>query len=254
MTHAGLRLQRAGRRGDGRLARGRGRDGGRLRRRPGPGSSPAGGTRRTVEGAVFVTADVRKPAGRRAGGGDGGRALRPARRAGEQRRRLTPGHGGRRVAALRRGGRGPEPAGPAVVRAVGPQGHGGPGGRRVHRQRRERVGAAAVAGRLGLRRGQGGSHQPDHDAGRGVGAAGAGQLRERPGCSTPGPATSTTAGPAAWSAVAATVPLGRMGTPEDVARPACSWPAPARRTSRGPTSSLHGGGEWPAYLRAQDEA
>ena len=49
----------------------------------------------------------------------------------------------------------------------------------------------------------------------------------RPGCSTPVPATTTTAGPAAWNGSAATVPLGRMGTPEDVAQACLFLASPA---------------------------
>ena len=43
-------------------------------------------------------------------------------------------------------------------------------------------------------------------------------------------------GPDDMERVAATVPLGRMGTPEDVAGACCFSPAPPPRTSRAPTS------------------
>jgi NAD(P)-dependent dehydrogenase (short-subunit alcohol dehydrogenase family) len=50
--------------------------------------------------------------------------------------------------------------------------------------------------------------------------------------------------------VAATVPLGRMGTPEDVAE-ACLWLAsPAAAFVSGANLALHGGGERPDYLNA----
>jgi NAD(P)-dependent dehydrogenase (short-subunit alcohol dehydrogenase family) len=52
--------------------------------------------------------------------------------------------------------------------------------------------------------------------------------------------------------VAATVPLGRMGTPADVAA-ACLWlSSPASSYVSGANLVLHGGGEWPSYLRAAE--
>jgi NAD(P)-dependent dehydrogenase (short-subunit alcohol dehydrogenase family) len=54
--------------------------------------------------------------------------------------------------------------------------------------------------------------------------------------------------------VAATVPLGRMGTPEDVARACLFLASPAASYVSGANLVLHGGGEWPAFLRVQDEA
>jgi NAD(P)-dependent dehydrogenase (short-subunit alcohol dehydrogenase family) len=52
--------------------------------------------------------------------------------------------------------------------------------------------------------------------------------------------------------VAATVPLGRMGTPADVAE-ACLWLAsPGSSYVSGANLVLHGGGEWPAYLGAAE--
>jgi len=54
-------------------------------------------------------------------------------------------------------------------------------------------------------------------------------------------------------AIAATVPLGRFGSPEDVAR-ACVWLASdAAGYVSGTNLVLDGGGEWPAFLRAQQE-
>lgn len=50
------------------------------------------------------------------------------------------------------------------------------------------------------------------------------------------------------AAVAATVPLGRFGTPDDVAA-ACVWAAsPAASYLSGASIQLDGGGEWPAFL------
>ncbi len=50
------------------------------------------------------------------------------------------------------------------------------------------------------------------------------------------------------AAVAATVPLGRFGTPEEVAA-ACVWLAsPAAAYITGASLQLDGGGEWPAFL------
>jgi NAD(P)-dependent dehydrogenase (short-subunit alcohol dehydrogenase family) len=60
-------------------------------------------------------------------------------------------------------------------------------------------------------------------------------------------------GPGGLERVAATVPLGRMGTPTDVAS-ACLWLAsPGSSYVSGANLVLHGGGEWPAYLRAAQE-
>jgi NAD(P)-dependent dehydrogenase (short-subunit alcohol dehydrogenase family) len=52
------------------------------------------------------------------------------------------------------------------------------------------------------------------------------------------------------AAVAATVPLGRLAEPEDVGQ-ACAWLAsPLASYVTGAELTLHGGGEWPAFLRA----
>jgi NAD(P)-dependent dehydrogenase (short-subunit alcohol dehydrogenase family) len=51
------------------------------------------------------------------------------------------------------------------------------------------------------------------------------------------------------AAVAATVPMGRMGTPDDIAG-ACLYLASAPYVT-GAALVVHGGGEWPAFLRAQ---
>jgi NAD(P)-dependent dehydrogenase (short-subunit alcohol dehydrogenase family) len=45
-----------------------------------------------------------------------------------------------------------------------------------------------------------------------------------------------------------------MGTPEDVARACLFLASPAASYVSGANLVLHGGGEWPAFLRVQDEA
>ncbi len=50
--------------------------------------------------------------------------------------------------------------------------------------------------------------------------------------------------------VAATVPLGRMGTPEDVAGLCLFLASPLAAYVTGANLVAHGGGEWPAYQRA----
>jgi NAD(P)-dependent dehydrogenase (short-subunit alcohol dehydrogenase family) len=61
-------------------------------------------------------------------------------------------------------------------------------------------------------------------------------------------------GPGGIEKVAATVPLGRMGTPQDVARACLFLASPAASYVSGANLVLHGGGELPEYLRAQGEA
>jgi NAD(P)-dependent dehydrogenase (short-subunit alcohol dehydrogenase family) len=51
--------------------------------------------------------------------------------------------------------------------------------------------------------------------------------------------------------VAATVPLGRFGTPADVADAVLFLASPLAAYVTGANLVLHGGGEWPAFLRAQ---
>jgi len=60
-------------------------------------------------------------------------------------------------------------------------------------------------------------------------------------------------GPGGLEKVAATVPLGRMGTPDDVARACLFLASPAASYFSGANLVLHGGGELPEYLRAQGE-
>jgi NAD(P)-dependent dehydrogenase (short-subunit alcohol dehydrogenase family) len=50
--------------------------------------------------------------------------------------------------------------------------------------------------------------------------------------------------------VAATVPLGRMGTPEDIAGICLFLASPLAAYVTGANLVAHGGGEWPAYLTA----
>ena len=61
-------------------------------------------------------------------------------------------------------------------------------------------------------------------------------------------------GPGGLQKMAATVPLGRMGTPDDVARACLFLAGPAASYVSGANLVLHGGGEWPAFLRAQGDA
>ncbi len=60
-------------------------------------------------------------------------------------------------------------------------------------------------------------------------------------------------GPGGLEKMAATVPLGRMGTPDDVARACLFLASPAASYVSGANLVLHGGGELPEYLRAQGE-
>jgi NAD(P)-dependent dehydrogenase (short-subunit alcohol dehydrogenase family) len=54
------------------------------------------------------------------------------------------------------------------------------------------------------------------------------------------------------AAVAATVPAGRFGTPSDVADAVLFLAGPASTYASGANLVLHGGGEWPAFLRATE--
>jgi len=56
-----------------------------------------------------------------------------------------------------------------------------------------------------------------------------------------------------FARVAATVPLGRMGTPDDVAGLVLALTGPFTPYLSGANIVLHGGGEWPAFLRAQGD-
>jgi NAD(P)-dependent dehydrogenase (short-subunit alcohol dehydrogenase family) len=60
-------------------------------------------------------------------------------------------------------------------------------------------------------------------------------------------------GPEGLERVAATVPLGRMGLPDDVAGACLFLASDAASYVSGANLVLHGGGEWPAYLRAAEE-
>jgi NAD(P)-dependent dehydrogenase (short-subunit alcohol dehydrogenase family) len=55
---------------------------------------------------------------------------------------------------------------------------------------------------------------------------------------------------AAVARVAATVPLGRMGTPGDVADACLYLSSPAAGFVTGAAVAVHGGDEWPSYLGA----
>ena len=51
------------------------------------------------------------------------------------------------------------------------------------------------------------------------------------------------------AAVARTVPLGRMATPAEVAGACLFLASPLAGYVSGAALAVHGGGEWPAYLR-----
>jgi NAD(P)-dependent dehydrogenase (short-subunit alcohol dehydrogenase family) len=60
-------------------------------------------------------------------------------------------------------------------------------------------------------------------------------------------------GPQGLARVAATVPLGRMGTPADVAQACLFLAGEGSAYVSGSNLIMHGAGEWPAYLRALEE-
>ena len=57
-------------------------------------------------------------------------------------------------------------------------------------------------------------------------------------------------GPVGLAAVAATVPLGRMGTPADIAGVCLFLASPLASYVTGAALEAHGGGEWPPFLAA----
>ena len=52
--------------------------------------------------------------------------------------------------------------------------------------------------------------------------------------------------------MAATVPIGRFATPADVADAVAFLASPLGGYATGANLVLHGGGEWPAFLRAAE--
>src|SRR3546814_19841535 len=59
-------------------------------------------------------------------------------------------------------------------------------------------------------------------------------------------------GPDGLARVAATVPAARFGTPDDIAGAVAFLASPLAAYATGANLVLHGGGEWPAFLRAAD--
>jgi NAD(P)-dependent dehydrogenase (short-subunit alcohol dehydrogenase family) len=59
-------------------------------------------------------------------------------------------------------------------------------------------------------------------------------------------------GPEGLARVAATVPMARFGTPDDVADAVAFLASPLAAYVTGANLTLHGGGEWPAFLRAAE--
>ena len=59
-------------------------------------------------------------------------------------------------------------------------------------------------------------------------------------------------GPGGLERMAATVPLGRMGTPEDIAGACLFLASPGASYVSGANLVVHGGGEYPAFLRAHE--
>ena len=57
-------------------------------------------------------------------------------------------------------------------------------------------------------------------------------------------------GEAGFALVAATVPLGRMGLPSDIAAMVLAMGSGQAAYVSGANLVVHGGGEWPAYLTA----
>jgi NAD(P)-dependent dehydrogenase (short-subunit alcohol dehydrogenase family) len=61
-------------------------------------------------------------------------------------------------------------------------------------------------------------------------------------------------GEAGIAAVSATIPLGRMGTPDDIAGACLFLASPLSSYVSGSQLLVHGGGEWPAYISAVSTA
>jgi NAD(P)-dependent dehydrogenase (short-subunit alcohol dehydrogenase family) len=59
---------------------------------------------------------------------------------------------------------------------------------------------------------------------------------------------------AGQAAVARTIPMGRMNTPEDVADACLLFASPLARFLTGASLLVHGGGERPAFLSAREES
>ena len=96
-----------------------------------------------------------------------------------------------------------------------------------------------------------GLHQPGHQPRGRVGPEGPGeQRRGRAGGDRRGRGRALRGVPPRMAAVAATVPLRRMATPEDVAGACLFLASPLASYVSGAALLLHGGGERPAFLAA----
>ena len=122
-------------------------------------------------------------------------------------------------------------------------------GRRVDHHGRQRQRQPAVAGHGRLRRGQGRPAPPGHQPRDRVGARGQDQLRRARLRGHRGGRRAVRR-PAAVAAVAATVPLRRMATPDDVAQACLFLASPGAAYVSGTCLTVHGGGEPPAFSGA----
>ena len=189
------------------------------------------GARRQRRAAAGRPRAVRPPAGT---GGEGGRPLRPARRAGQQRLGVLPTPFGATTPA-----QWDEIVRDQRARAVLPRPGRGAAPRqreRRDRQHRRHLRRAPVARARGVRDGQGRAAADDPRAGAGTGAAGAGER----GVAQRDPVARERQGPEAQSALLARTPLGRIGTPGEIAE-AVRWLLRDARYCTGQVLRVDGG-------------
>nr|BAH79697.1 putative short chain dehydrogenase [Pseudomonas resinovorans] len=140
-----------------------------------PDSLPAHGAHE----AVFLPCDVRDLEQLQAHARHHRGALRPPRRAGEQRRRRAPCRSGHGLATLLRIHHPPQPAGAPQPLPAGQPGDAGAATRRRHHQHLQRQRHPPLPRHRRLWRGQGRLAQPHPVAGRGMGTQGAGERGNR---------------------------------------------------------------------------